>query len=838
MNYSPPQRGKGFREGERDTTLPKGFVGQRDSAFSPAFDDLVPAIVRWVADNFGRLQRLEGGATPFGRRLESDAGRLGWMRLVAPRDRRRLIEAAVRSPFPPPLTVTITLGQHICQTLVRMAQGQHPDGSAFWYGTIEDIHDHPREEVRALRAAVAEGEQHYRSFIELSPQVPWTANPAGGIEDVGPRWEMLTGMVREDSLDDGWIVAVHPDDRPRTLSIWMESLASGRALDLRYRVRVRDGSYRWMRARAAARRDASRAIMRWYGTLEDVHEAELAEQALAEGEQRLRLAVLSARLGIWDYDCATNTRIWSPEFRAIFGLSPDQPATTELALSLVHPQDRHVMEGLIALVAEQVDSPDQEMTLRINRADTGEQRWIRTAGWTKTFDLGDPTRVTRAIATFRDVTVERDAEDRIRWAATHDPLTDLPNRALWQTTLESMAAEAGRSGKSFGLMLLDIDELKRINDTLGHDAGDALLRSFAERLLAAAPDDAMVGRLGGDEFGLIAPSLGDSDALCHCSTNILAELRRPAAFAGRLIDCGASIGGAVFGQHGDDAEQLLKAADLALYASKGTGRGRLTLFDPSLRMETERHSAMILLARDAIEHCRIRPYYQPRIDMRTGRVLGCEALLRWEEPGRGIQLPGRIAAAFDHPEIAVTLTQIMLAAVVKDIRAWLDAGIDPGRVAINASAADFARGNFADTVLESLARAAVPTGNFEIEVTETVFLGRGASHVEQALVQFSREGVRIALDDFGTGYASLSHLKQYPVDVLKIDRSFVRNLETDRGDEAIIDAIVKLGDSLRIEVVAEGVETVGQRDILLHHGCTVGQGFLLAYPQPAASIRF
>jgi len=293
----------------------------------------------------------------------------------------------------------------------------------------------------------------------------------------------------------------------------------------------------------------------------------------------------------------------------------------------------------------------------------------------------------------------------------------------------------------------------------------------------------------------------------------------------------------VFGEHGDDATELLKAADLALYASKSSGRGRLTLFQSQLRADAQHRSSMIHMARQALVDDLVVPYYQPKVDMRTGRILGYEALLRWQHPRTGVHAPDTIAAAFDNAELAVELTEKMLAKVVRDVDRWRRAGQDPGRVAINASAADFMQHDFAAYVLAHLARCGIPPQRFEIEVTETVFLGRGAEQVERALHRLSSAGVRIALDDFGTGYASLSHLKQYPVDVLKIDRSFISNIEQDPGDAVIVDAIVKLGSSLGMEVVAEGVETVGQVEMLVARGCTIGQGYLMGRPQPWAAIR-
>ncbi len=794
----------------------------------------MPPLLRWIADCRGRLIAIERSNRYFQPRFAADPAGLGWRALLTGVDRRQLIETAVASPRPQPLTLPFLCADgQIRWCLLRMMCISVPRQSPRWYGTVEDVHERHDRESRALAMALAESRDHYRASVDLSPQVPWTAGPDGLIEEVGPRWLDLTGMDAHKAVGTGWLGALHPEDMQRVVAIWGRHLSSGAPVDVDYRIRLRDGSYRWMRSRASARRNAQGTILRWYGTLEDVHAERLAQTALTDSEERFRLAVQSARLGIWDFDCVTGVRTWSKEFRRMLGLGDHQPATSEVAMALVHPEDRERLQAMVSAVADGVMPPHFEATLRIYRADNGALRWIRSTGWMTRSDAGRPLRI---IVTFRDVSEEHDAEERIRWAATHDPMTRLPNRALWQATLEEMAARARVDDKHFGLLLLDIDDLKRTNDSMGHDAGDALLCAFAERLAAVAPPDAVLGRLGGDEFGLAAESLTDSAKLEGLAASLIEAMRTPHVHQGRSLDCGVSIGGAVFGEHAGAADDLLKAADLALYASKGAGRGRLTLFHSSLRSEAQQRSSMIRMARQVVVDRLATPYYQPRIDMRDGRVLGYEALLRWHHPRMGVQLPGTIAAAFDHAEIAVALTQQMLDAVTQDIQVWLRAGLDPGRVAINASAADFASGDFADRILGQLHRTEIPTRHFEVEVTETVFLGRGTDQVERALNHFAAAGVQVALDDFGTGFASLTHLKEYPVSVLKIDRSFISNVEQDAGDAAIVDAIVKMGGSFDMEVVAEGVETAAQADFLLRLGCIVAQGFHLGRPLPVSDF--
>ncbi|MBH1998994.1 MAG: EAL domain-containing protein [Sphingomonadaceae bacterium] len=808
---------------------PAAFSHRNDLLSLPIFNAVSPTIYRWATDHRGRMlawKQVSGRPTM---RFSSDSFGGGWRAKLDRVDLRQIMSAAAQA-CPEPMTLNLRWADGERRwSLLRLNRANDADGRVFFYGTVEDIHDRHACEARAL----AESQDHYRWSVDLNPQVPWTAGPDGSIEEVGPRWCDLTGLTPAETLGGGWLTGLHDDDRPRVIGVWTEHLASGEPVDIDYRIRLNNGDYRWMRSHAAARRDEQGAIVRWYGMLEDIHVRKLAQHALSDSDERFRLAVHSAQLGIWDFDISTGLCSWSTEFRAMLGLPQDQPATNEAVLSLIHPEDRERLAMMQGGGEAYAVPPHFETTLRMHRADNGALRWIRSTGWTTLSDQGHALRI---IVTFMDVTEERNVEERIRWAASHDPMTRLPNRALWQARLEEMAGAARDKGERFGLMLLDIDDLKRVNDSLGHDAGDALLCAFAARLEASAPPDAVLGRLGGDEFGLIARSMVDIDALESWAERLTESLRKPHVHRGRSLDCGVSMGAVLSGEHGDEAEDLLKAADLALYASKAAGRGRLTLFHSPLRAEAQQRSSMIRMARQVIADDLVMPYYQPKIDLRTGRVLGYEALLRWTHPRLGVQLPGSIAAAFEHGELAVALTRRMLDAVLRDVGCWLEAGFDPGRVAINASAADFMQDGFAEDVLEHLVRFAVPPAHIEIEVTETVFMGRGTNAVARALAQFAQAGISIALDDFGTGYASLTHLKHYPVNVLKIDRSFVSNIAEDAGDAAIVDAVVKLGGSFGMEVVAEGVETEEQAQLLLGLGCVVGQGFLLGRPQPYSAI--
>jgi diguanylate cyclase (GGDEF)-like protein/PAS domain S-box-containing protein len=433
-------------------------------------------------------------------------------------------------------------------------------------------------------------------------------------------------------------------------------------------------------------------------------------------------------------------------------------------------------------------------------------------------------RPVRLMVMSRDITQQKSTEERVRWNATHDPLTGLPNRALFNERLD--AAIHDGAGSRFALLLLDIDDFKQVNDTLGHDAGDALLCTVAARLRRALRPEDLVARLGGDEFAIILSGAGTEAAAAAAGRSIFEALKEPWIHNGRVADCRVSVGASLFGVHGSEASELLKNADIALYSAKLRDRGRIAVFQSGMRAKLHRRSAMVALARSALAEDRVAPFYQPKVDLASGRILGFEALLRWRHPTRGYRPPATIAAAFEDLEVATELTDRMLERALRDMREWRSAGLDFGHVAINASAADFRQGAYAERLIERLEAAGIPPECFQVEITETVFLGRGADYVERALKTLSANGIRIALDDFGTGYASLSHLKQFPVDIVKVDRSFVADIGRDAHNAAIIGAVVNLGRSLQLEVVAEGIETAAQRAWLLSRGCRFGQGYL------------
>jgi diguanylate cyclase (GGDEF)-like protein/PAS domain S-box-containing protein len=693
--------------------------------------------------------------------------------------------------------------------------------------------DNKRLEVSL--AALRQSEEHYRCSVDLNPQIPWIADAAGNVIEVGPRWLTLVGMSTEAALGHGWIQALHPHDRSRTIAAWNGVVQSGQPIDIRYRLPSRGNGFRWFRARAQARRDENGAVVKWYGTLEDIHEQVEAENGLREREERYRLASRATNDAIWDWHHATDRIDWGDAVDTQLGY-PEAREGTTLAwwAERVHPED---LDRVVASVEATVKGRSSHWV--------GEYRFRKGDGtYADILSRGHIVRdrsgnAVRTIGAMLDISERKSVEENLRWAANHDPLTQLPNRNLFNTRLSQALEDAERDGRSVALVVMDVDHFKMFNDTRGHSAGDALLRWIANGLARDLPQGRTVARLGGDEFAIILPDLNDEETYTDAVRAALAGLDAPFLASGNAFTPSVSAGVAVFPRDAVDSDELLKCADLALYAGKEEGRGVIREFKPEMRAAVHQQSAMLAIASDALRDDSIIPFYQPKIELRTGQVMGFEALLRWHDQRSGLQGPGAIAGAFDDAELAPRLTDRMIDRVLADIRVWTDSGVPFHRIAINGSPADFVRGDLADRLLDKLHRAALPPSCIELEVTESVFIGQIADNVERTLRTLCDCGITIALDDFGTGYASLSHLKQFPVDVMKIDQSFVRklsDLKSDEDNEAIVGALIGLAKMLDITTVAEGVETIPQAKHLIRKGCNLAQGFLFSRAVAASRV--
>lgn len=536
-----------------------------------------------------------------------------------------------------------------------------------------------------------------------------------------------------------------------------------------------------------------------------------------------------ARIGGWEFDVATERLSWSDGVYRIYGLAPGVETDMQVALSHFPPEARHHFQKKFETALRNREPFDIELPF----VDAlGNHRLVRKSCQVET----EAGQVVRAFGILQDVTEQKETEQRMWHMANHDALTGLPNRGLMRERLEAALRRARRSHRHVGVLLVDLDQFKDVNDTLGHDAGDALLIEAARRLAACVGEVDTVARLGGDEFIVLLNRIDSATDATVAAQRLLTTLRQPFSYRRTALSCRGSIGVAVAPDHGTDPSTLLKNADIALYRAKAAGRGVAVEYDTRMQQATEQRIQLYTRVRVALENGEFQPYYQPKVSLRTGSIVGFEALMRWRHPRRGLLGPQEFGQAFDDPDLAGIIGERLLALTTRDMAGWVAQGCEFGHVAINVASSEFIRGGLAERVLAALDSSRIQPERLAIEVTETVFLGRGTETVRHSLQSLNHAGVRIALDDFGTGYASLSHLKQFPVDRIKIDRSFVHDIEHDIDDAAIVRAVIHLGQSLGIETVAEGVETVAQASYLRANGCDLAQGFLYSKALPPSRI--
>ena len=424
--------------------------------------------------------------------------------------------------------------------------------------------------------------------------------------------------------------------------------------------------------------------------------------------------------------------------------------------------------------------------------------------------------------------------EQIEKLALYDALTGLANRRLFQDRLEQAFLHAQRHEVGFALMLLDLDRFKEINDTLGHQTGDAVLEHLAARLRDVARASDTVARLGGDEFALVLEGAQDSADALFIAERIHRALDEPFVVDGMTLELETSIGIAIYPRDGDDAEQLLKRADIALYASKDSHQPVV------YASEHDHHSAerlsLVAQIRSAIENGELLVHFQPEVDLATGETKRVEALVRWDHPKRGVLLPDAFIPLARQSALVRPITRYVLDVALGQCRTWQDLGIDVG-VAVNLAGRDLGDAHLEEEVSEALRRWRIEPSLLELEIPETaVVTERERERVRKMLTRLSERGMRVAVDDFGSGYASISHLKQLPIDVLKIDESFIRNVGTNDADDAIVRSTIELSHSLGITVVAEGVERDDVLERLRALGCDFAQGFCLAPPAPADDV--
>ncbi|HYO35007.1 MAG TPA: EAL domain-containing protein [Geodermatophilus sp.] len=543
--------------------------------------------------------------------------------------------------------------------------------------------------------------------------------------------------------------------------------------------------------------------------------------ALEAGEH-FRSLVRNASDVITVVDASGTVTYQTPSVGWVLGYPPGTLVGTDIH-ALVHPEDADAFRGqLAAAVGGRPRGGSPAVRLRHR---TGSWRWTETV----VNDLRDDPAVTGVVLTTRDVSDRRQLEEQLRTQAYHDPLTGLPNRALFMERLRVAENLARETGTPAAVLFLDLDNLKTVNDTLGHDGGDALLGVVAQRVGSCLRPGDTLARLAGDEFAVLLAGASGSDMAARVAERILAAFREPVLVVDRALRAGLSIGLATTATAAASGIGLLSAADIAMYVAKTSGKGRCEVFRPShhaAHLDRERLQADLY---QALERHEFVLHYQPIVDLGTRRVSGYEALVRWQHPERGMVPPAQFITLAEDSGLIVPIGRWILREATRQAVAWQPAGDEAPRMSVNVSVCQFQHPDLVDDVAEALEASGLYPDRLTLEMTESLF-AQDTAGTTQRLAEIKALGVRLALDDFGTGYSSLSYLRRFPIDILKIDKSFVDGIATDAEDRAVVGAIVTLGQVLDLDLVAEGIETPDELAALQALGVGFGQGYHLGRP--------
>ncbi|ATO19061.1 diguanylate cyclase [Acinetobacter sp. LoGeW2-3] len=626
-----------------------------------------------------------------------------------------------------------------------------------------------------------------------------------------------------------WQQFIHPEDLANFINEWHTALNKRQNAEIQCRIQKPDHSYHMCLLSMKFHHEAH-SLLHWAITLTDIHDYFEIQQQLSQ--------MIAAQKNMLDasLDCI---KIMTPE-----GKLSHVNRSGRQALGLSETEQQFGMSWLNLLPAEV--RPSGRRALK--RAAQGMN--ARFAGisqlegqapeyWDNLLTpMVDEQNITRQIlCVSRNISQQKHVETQLKAVTEIDELTGLYNRRTFYKQFKRTLFKARQQQSQVGLLLIDLDYFKHINDTLGHIAGDHLLHVLGERFQKNLGPEAIVSRLGGDEFAVLVQNLEHESQLLEVAKKVSQQMEMPISYAGRTINSGISVGGAIYPRDAINSSNLLKCADIALNDLKNSGRGGIRMFSQEMFESLDKMTRQLILARKIINSNQIIPYYQPKVRLSDGAVIGFEALLRWKDQHHQVQLPSHIFCAFQDYELASRISETMQLKVFEDMTRWQEQGLEILPISINAAPVEFLRDDYAEKLLERLSRFDIPADKVELEITEQSLSERGANYVIRALNLLKQAGIHISLDDFGTGHSSLTRLQEYPVDCIKIDRNFVERLNTDPSALAIVKAITQIGFSIELDVLVEGIENTEQLSTLINCDCQIGQGFYFYRPMAGSAAQ-
>jgi diguanylate cyclase (GGDEF)-like protein/PAS domain S-box-containing protein len=676
---------------------------------------------------------------------------------------------------------------------------------------------------REKQRAIATSEERLRLALDATHNGLWDLDMTSQRVFFSDSYAALLGIDKSalGGTREQWATYLHPEDRERVLKK-IEINLQHTDYQNTYRMRHADGSYRWIHSRGSLLCNAAGKPMRFIGIASDITQRRADEDSL-----RQAAAVFDAtQEGVLVTDAEQRIVHVNPAFSRITGYASEEILGQ---MPTLLKSGRHD-EGFYREMWQALQRRGAWAGEVWNRRKSGEiyPQWqcIRVIHDTQGC-------ISHYVAVFSDITALKRSQRELDYLAHHDPLSNLPNRLLF-TERVTHALERSNDEQPGAVLLIDLDHFKHINESLGHNVGDLLLKAIGERLQQVIPSGCTLARLGGDEFGLLHDQCGEAALAAELAQQLLHSLEAPFRLDGHELYISASIGISLFPHDADSVDQVLRNADSALFKAKSSGRESFAFYEQELTDYARQRVELASSLRHAFENEELRVFYQPLHDLHDGRRVGMEALVRWQHPERGLLPPAEfIPIAEDNGMIGAIDLWVLEQACRQMVR-WNQEQDGPGFVAVNVSSRLFGRGELDLRVAQVLAETGLDPAQLELEVTESAVMEDPAAALS-LLTRLRALGVRLAIDDFGTGYSSLARLKRLPVHKLKLDQSFVRGLPNDTEDAAIARAVIALGHSLGLKVLAEGIEDAEQVDFLRNLGCDYGQGYHFGRPQPAAA---
>ncbi len=676
-------------------------------------------------------------------------------------------------------------------------------------------------DITGPRLIEAQREQ-FRKFFMLSLDPLCIAGQDGFFKKVNPAFSNLLGFSEKELLEKPYLEFIHPDDREATQEEVRRQLQGGMTLDFSNRYLCKDGSIRWLAWTAYMDHDDGML----YASAHDFTEFKQSEEALVKSEALLKQTQQISKVGGWKYDVATRKISWTDEVFRIYEVEADyDPNNIAQDISFYALPEQAVIEQAFKQVVETGRPYDLE--LRFTGA-KGTQKWVRTTAQAERV----AGKVMSVFGNIMDVSDRKKAEEMIWKQANFDTLTDLPNRRMFRDRLEQEIRKAHRSGLSLAVMFADLDRFNEINDTLGHSMGDVLLMETAHRISDCVRTTDMVARLGGDEFAVILIEPDQAHSVDLVARSILQKISEPVQLGSDQVQVSGSIGITLYPDDATEIEGLLKNADQAMYAAKNAGRNRHSYFTPSMQESARGKLRLINELRNAVGGNQLMVYFQPIVNLVTGKISKTEALVRWKHPERGMVSPVEFIPLAEETGLIFEIGDWVFHESARWSKHWRESCSPDLQISVNKSPIQFYKSSDEHSSwLTHLKELGLPGDSVVVEITEGLLLN-AESVVTNALLAYRDAGVHVAIDDFGTGYSSLSYLKKFDIDYLKIDQSFTRNLSPGSSDLALSEAIIVMAHKLSLKVIAEGVETEQQRNLLLAAGCDYAQGYLYSKPLP------